>query len=340
MFPPLSFRRHPATLITMATIVALEVICSLGGDAARKAYYLDWLGVDVDIWRGELWRPFTTTLLHGGPIHAFFNLYWLALFGSVIEEWLGSWKTLALYVFLGMLSSLPQYVFSNYGQGIQEQILIVGFSGVNYGLFGLLLIGRKYRSEFTLVCSDSTARFLLGWFFLCILLTNMGMWPVANVAHGAGLIFGVLLGLTVFRRRERMRWLAVTVVAASVVLATLVYCPGHRGYEEMRRNQRARRGLGTREHLPPAPSNVASVFTRAASRESRESRDHGEAALASPNCSSINASSGETPGCFDPASVTFSLNTGCPRRGATCRQSSVKSTVKGAPSSPSENCIA
>ena len=112
--------------------------------------------------------------------------------------------------------------------------MIVGLSGVVYGLFGILFIGRRWRPELAAVCTPQTAQILLIWFFLCIVLTAVGAMLVANIAHGAGFLFGVLYGQAAFSPRHRIRWIALAAVASLLVLATLIACPGHSGYEHVK----------------------------------------------------------------------------------------------------------
>ena len=38
--------------------------------------------------------------MHGGPLHAAFNVYWLMVFGPALENRLGSWRMLGLVVLL------------------------------------------------------------------------------------------------------------------------------------------------------------------------------------------------------------------------------------------------
>jgi GlpG protein len=241
--PQIDFRRTPVTLILAAVIVALEAVCTL--DAARRAYYYNdlRLGLLSLIWTGELWRPFTTTLLHGNLLHAAFNVYWLVIFGSALENRFGSGRTLGLIVLLAYVSMMPQFIVTNYHTNVSRQIGVVGFSGVNYGLFGILLVGRRKHIDLEAVCNASTVQLFIVWFFFCIGLTWLDMMPVANVAHGAGLIFGVLYGLVIFDRKRRWRWAGPAAVATLAVLATLVYCPGHNGYEHARRIRQIRRSL-------------------------------------------------------------------------------------------------
>jgi hypothetical protein len=141
--PEINFKRTPATLIIMAVAVALEVVCTiddLQGGGRRLAYCNDYLGILPLIWMGELWRPFTSTLMHGDLLHAGFNVYWLLIFGAALENHLGSYRTLGLIVLLGYVSMLPEYVIGSYHR--EQPIMIVGLSGIVYGLFGMLWIGR------------------------------------------------------------------------------------------------------------------------------------------------------------------------------------------------------
>jgi len=233
--PEINFQRTPATLILAAVAVALEAV-SLVNPELRLSYYNNYLGILPRIWAGELWRPFTSTLMHGGLLHAGFNVYWLILFGTALEGRIGPYRMLGLYVLLGYVSMMPEYVIGSYWR--EQPVMIVGLSGVVYGLFGILLIGRRWRPEFNAVCDQQTVQILVGWFFLSIVLTHLGVLNVANIAHAGGFGFGMLYGLAAFDRRRRWQWSALAIAASLLVLATLVACPGHRGYEHVKRGGR------------------------------------------------------------------------------------------------------
>ena len=231
--PELDFRRTPVTLIIAGVAVALEIVCTLD-DSRRLYYYNESLGILAYIWTGQLWRPFTTTLLHAGLFHVAFNVYWLLRFGSVLEARFGSYRYLGLIVLLGYMSMLPQFIVSTYNA---PPTMIVGLSGVIYGLLGILMIGRRRHRDLDAVCDAATVQFLLFWLVLCILLTYARVLPVANIAHGSGLLFGVLYGQSIFGASHRVRWRVLASAATLLVLATLIACPGNAGYESIRRNR-------------------------------------------------------------------------------------------------------
>jgi membrane associated rhomboid family serine protease len=231
MPPTISFQRTPVTIILMCVMGLIEVL-SLTDEGARLRFYQA-LGLTQQIWGWELWRPFTTTLLHADVLHAAFNIYILSIFGAAIENRYGPGRLLGMVAFFALCSTMPEYAW-NY----QRQITwIVGFSGVNYGLFGFLYVGRRYQSEFFYACSPMTVQIMIAWFFLCILLTAIDVWNVANVAHGAGFVFGYLLAQSVFRVRGRTAWRAALGVATAAVLLMLVWCPWHEGFKAMKHHR-------------------------------------------------------------------------------------------------------
>jgi membrane associated rhomboid family serine protease len=225
--PPLDFRRTPFTIIVAGTAVALAVLRAMDPNA-DEGYYQN-LVIWAPIWMGEVWRPFTTTLLHDDlsrmPLHVIFNVYVLLLFGTALEQWHGSWRIGAFVVFVGFLSSLAEFCFAPvFGDSLGRN---VGLSGVVYGLFGLLWAGSRYRRDYASICQPQVVQFLIGWFLVCFLLTYLNIFAVANIAHGVGLGLGWLVGMAAFDRRRRPLWLGTAVGASLLVFATLVICPWH-----------------------------------------------------------------------------------------------------------------
>lgn len=168
------------------------------------------------VWEGEVWRLATSVLIHGGILHLVFNGYWLWRFGASIEAWMGRWRYLGFCVLLATTT-------------VSSEILVslgmpVGLSGVVYGMFGLLFAMRRQKDFAAALMDPSTVQLLIGWFFLCIVLTYAKIMPIANVAHGAGAVLGYGIGWAALRK-DRMAALVAMVLTAVIVSASSVYMP-------------------------------------------------------------------------------------------------------------------
>ena len=147
---------------------------------------------DDGIRRGEVWRLATSALPHGDPIHLAFNLLWLWVLGTLVEDRFGHVRTLLLVLLLAIGSASAEYAFLYGG---------IGLSGVGYGLFGFLWVLSRRDDAFRDAVDAQTVQMFVGWFFMCIVLTVADVWKVANLAHAAGAILGGLVGLAASGRR-------------------------------------------------------------------------------------------------------------------------------------------
>src|SRR5271166_5260619 len=154
-----------------------------------------WAKIDISplfetamVRRGELWRLVTSIFPHAGILHLGFNVYWLWVFGTLVEEKLGHLKTAALILLFAVGSGAWEFALASGG---------VGLSGVGYGLFGLIWMLSRYDGRFKDAIDARTVQLFVGWFFFCILTTVTHVMPVANIAHGAGAVLGILAGLAI-----------------------------------------------------------------------------------------------------------------------------------------------
>jgi membrane associated rhomboid family serine protease len=169
-----------------------------------------WAKVDVSplfesamIRRGEFWRLVTSIFPHVGIWHLAFNVYWLWVFGTLVEQVYGHRKTAALILLFAIGSGLFEFALSVGG---------VGLSGVGYGLFGLLWILSQRDERFRDVIDRKTIELFVIWFFVCIVTTLTHIMPVANIAHGAGAALGILTAFAITLPDRRA--LSSTAVAA------------------------------------------------------------------------------------------------------------------------------
>ncbi|HWX53475.1 MAG TPA: rhomboid family intramembrane serine protease [Verrucomicrobiae bacterium] len=226
--------RRPPSLATLPRypIVAGTALLAIGVTVAS------WLNVDVSplmenamIRHGELWRLVTSIFPHLSPLHLLFNVYWLWVFGTLVEEVFGHVRTAALILLFAVGSGSLEYAFSVGGAGL---------SGVGYGFFGLLWILSRGDERFRDAIDTRTIQLFIGWFFLCILLTLTNVLPVGNIAHGSGAVLGILAGYAITLRESRMQMTAAIVLIlvfglwAATLGRPMVNMSSQAGYDEAR----------------------------------------------------------------------------------------------------------
>lgn len=137
----------------------------------------------TDVMRGQVWRLFTPMLIHFNIFHILFNMLWLKDLGNVIENKKGSIYFLSLVLVIAGISNVAQF--------FQSGPLFGGMSGVVYGLFGYLWMKSKFDFAFGMQLNKHVIIMMLLWFVIC--LTGW-VGPIANTAHGVGLLVGVIWG--------------------------------------------------------------------------------------------------------------------------------------------------
>jgi GlpG protein len=176
-----AFSKFGSNWGSVSFLMFSEVAPVFGGISAR-------LNAMPEIRSGEIWRLLTPIFLHGGFLHIFFNMLWLRDLGSMIEV-RESWKKLALLVLvIGVVSNFAQYAFKGPYFG--------GMSGVIYGLLGYIWMKGKFDPGSGLFLHRTTVTMMLVWLVICYI----GVMPIANFAHTAGLIIGVMWGFLASRR--------------------------------------------------------------------------------------------------------------------------------------------
>jgi membrane associated rhomboid family serine protease len=199
--------------------------------------------------RGELWRLITGIFPHTDILHLTFNIYWLWVFGTLVERVYGHLRAAALIALFALGSSSLEFAFALGG---------VGLSGVGYGLFGLLWVLSRHDDRFRDAVDQKVVQLFVVWFLFCIAMTVMHIFSVGNIAHGAGAVLGILTATAIVMPHRRI----LIAVSIGVVLlfglwgSTLgrarINLSGKAGYEEAKwgydalladRNQEAARWL-------------------------------------------------------------------------------------------------
>lgn len=179
----------PVTLLLMLASIAVFVLPKVGINAEWLNHL--WIGerppLFSEILRGEVWRLFTPILLHGGVLHIAFNALCLLDLGGMIERRHGSLRFAILVLVFAAISNAAQY--------LSNGPLFGGLSGVLYGLFGYIWLRGRTDPASGFYLHPHIVTIMMVWFFMCLTpLPEMANMKIANGAHVAGLVTGVVTG--------------------------------------------------------------------------------------------------------------------------------------------------
>ena len=133
---------------------------------------------------GEIWRLVTTGFLHANIFHLLFNMYSLYLIGTQVENFIGKWKFLTLYLISLLSASLMSGVINSY-------TVSVGASGAIFGLLGALVyFGYQYRVYLGSILKNQIIPLIVLNLLLGFLQSG-----IDNAAHIGGLIGGLFAAM-------------------------------------------------------------------------------------------------------------------------------------------------
>jgi len=132
----------------------------------------------------RVWTLLTAIFLHSGTVHLLYNLFGLALFGSILEHIIGSRKFLKLFLISGLVASIVSLPFYT---------RVLGASGAIFGILGMLGILRPKLAVWVYSMPMPMIMALFIWAAGDII----GIYApagTANIAHLGGLGIGVVAG--------------------------------------------------------------------------------------------------------------------------------------------------
>ncbi|MCH7568637.1 MAG: rhomboid family intramembrane serine protease [Nanoarchaeota archaeon] len=155
--------------------------------------FTDFFVLNGDAW-SQPWRFLSAVFLHGGAGHLLYNLFALALFGSILEKLIGGKKFVVVFFITGILANLVSINFYDSS---------LGASGAIFGVIGALIFVRPLQVvwAFGLPMPIFIAGVL--WAFgdvIGIFIPD----NVGNIAHLSGMFFGLVLG-ALYKKRKRRR---------------------------------------------------------------------------------------------------------------------------------------
>ena len=200
---------------------------------------------------GQWWRLGSAMFLHFGVVHLALNMWALWDVGRLMEQLLGRWRFLLLYLASGVFGNLLSLV----AQG--NRAVSGGASGAVFALYGALLVflwrerRQVDRGEF---------RWLFGAalvFTVVALLMGQVVTGIDNAAHVGGLIAGALLARVLAQpwvahspRSHGGRWLAAALLVSGIgVLLVRLPEPSYRVGDELRAREAIRQFLSDDQRI-------------------------------------------------------------------------------------------
>jgi membrane associated rhomboid family serine protease len=141
----------------------------------------------VGVAHGDYWRLITAAFLHYGPLHLGLNMLALYWFGTPVEQYLGRFRFLLVYLVSGLAGSAGALI-------VTPNSPTVGASGAIFGIMGAAVVLERQGA------------YVLGGQALAVIAINLVFsFTFSNISiggHIGGLIGGVLcmLALTRFGR--------------------------------------------------------------------------------------------------------------------------------------------
>ena len=129
---------------------------------------------------GQVYRLISSVFLHASIFHLLFNVYALFIIGNQLENYIGKFKFLVIYLISALSGSLMSCIFT---QGIS-----VGASGAIFGLLGsLLYFGYHFRVYLGSIIKTQIIPLIILNLFLGFMDSS-----IDNAAHIGGLLGGYL----------------------------------------------------------------------------------------------------------------------------------------------------
>ena len=153
---------------------------------------------------------FTAMFLHGSPLHLAGNMLYLWIFGDNVEEVLGRFRYVVVYLVCGVVGSLFQIVANP-----NSIIPTLGASGAIAGVMGMYVIWFPHNRVRVLVfrfVTEMPAVVVIGlWIVLQVLegvgtFSRLGMTGgVAYLAHVGGASTGLIFAYLFYRRADTLK---------------------------------------------------------------------------------------------------------------------------------------
>ncbi len=210
------------SLIAVNVAVYIGTVIEAGGRldhpaaAAGNSMFHSWQLQPAAVARGgtEFQRLLTAAFLHVNLLHILMNMIALAVVGPFVEQVLGRWRFLTVYLLAALGGSVAVYIFGNHYQPV------AGASGAIYGLFAAaLVLAHRSRLDMRALLGTVALNFLLTFSIAGISIEgHIGGFITGGLAAAAVIWLPALLPEPVRRRRT----LAIQVAGLALIAIIIV----------------------------------------------------------------------------------------------------------------------
>jgi membrane associated rhomboid family serine protease len=202
-----TFTRHPAPVtlsLIIVNFVVFVAMVSTGGSIGNTYFsslFQNGALVGQLVGQGDWWRLATSMFLHASFIHVAMNMFVLWAIGTVVEQALGSWRFILVYLVSGLagsagalllpLTRIGGHLTMHYYPGLPT----VGASGAIFGIMGSLLV-LEYLATGSL--AGQAMALIVVNLFIGLALPNISIG-----GHIGGLIGGIAATYVLMRMRYR-----------------------------------------------------------------------------------------------------------------------------------------
>lgn len=190
------------TIIGINIYAFIQVLLSPNPDQFVLPYLL--IPENISFFNFETLKPFITSMFfHAGFMHIISNMWFLKIFGDNVEDRLGMFGYILLYLLSGLIGGFLQYLLNP-----ASNIPMLGASGAVSGVMGAYMVyfpHHRIRSLvfilFFLTIINIPAGFYIFYWFVIQLFQGIGSIPslseqmggVAFFAHIGGFVTGYLI---------------------------------------------------------------------------------------------------------------------------------------------------
>ena len=184
----MEFKIRSAVLPLIAVTVVIFVLQMILGDWFTELFLLSSGSIFT-----RPWILLTHIFLHGSPMHLFYNMWGLFMFGPLLEQKIGGKRFLLFYLSAGVIAGfISRFFYSS----------SLGASGALMGVIGaLILLMPDLRLLFFYIVP--TPLWIAGIIYAALDIFGV-FFPsgVGNIAHLVGMGFGLLYGLYLKKQKK------------------------------------------------------------------------------------------------------------------------------------------